>query len=89
MINMYSEAGSGIMNLSYVIKDKIETNKLIFFTIENNIIVLANFVNNYLETDEENLLEEIEKFESIYEQQKKTFASNEEFKSEETYYTQL
>ena len=87
MINMYSEDGYGILKMNYVINDKIETNKSIFFTIENNNIVLASFINIDLEADEKKVFEEIEKFESIYEQQKKIFASNEEFKSEETYYT--
>lgn len=87
MCNMYSEHGDGILKLNYVINDKIETNKSISFTIKENTVILVNFVNLNLNADENKVFEEIKKFESIYEQQKKKFASNEEFISEETYYT--
>lgn len=87
MCNMYSEDGSGILKMNYIINNKIETNKSIFFTIENNNVVLVSFINMDLNADKNKVYEEIEKFESMYEQQKKEFSSNEEFISEETYYT--
>ena len=42
--------------LSYLDKDVIDTNKSIFFTINNNVINIVSFINMDFETDDDELI---------------------------------
>ena len=46
MVNMFSvNDGNGMIKLNYQIKDIIDTNKSIIFTINNNVINKVSFIN--------------------------------------------
>lgn len=88
MVNMYDiNDGFGMIRFNYQIKDVIDTNKSILLTVNNNIINKISFINMDFETDEEKLIELVNEFKDNTIQEKKEFASNEEFLKDETTYT--
>lgn len=88
MVNMYSkDDNNGIIRLNYQIKDTIDTNKSIVFTINNNVINLVSFINMDFEVDEDELIKLINDFKNNTIQEKKEFASNEEFLKDEVTYS--
>lgn len=88
MVNMYSvDDGNGMIRLNYRIKDKIDTNKSILFTISNNVINKVTFINMDFDADEDKLVNLVNGFENNSIQEKKEFAENEEFFKEDVTYT--
>lgn len=88
MVNMYSvDDGNGMIRLNYRIKDKIDTNKSILFTISNNVINKVTFINMDFDADEDKLVNLVNGFENNSIQEKKEFAKNEEFFKEDVTYT--
>lgn len=87
MINMYAvDEGNGMIKLNYQIKDKIDTNKSILFTISNNVINKVTFINMDFDVDEDKLVNLVNEFENNSIQEKKEFAENEEFFKEDVTY---
>ena len=87
MINMYAvDEGNGMIKLNYQIKDKIDTNKSILFTISNNVINKVTFINMDFDADEDKLVNLVNEFENNSIQEKKEFAENEEFFKEDVTY---
>lgn len=88
IVNMFAvNDGNGIIKFNYQIKDEIDTNKSIVFTINNNVISLVSFINMDFEVDEEKLVELVNDFKKSVIQEKKEFASNEEFLKEDITYS--
>ena len=88
MVNMYSvDDGNGMIRLNYRIKDRIDTNKSILFTISNNVINKVTFINMDFDADEDKLVNLVNGFENNSIQEKKEFAENEEFFKEDVTYT--
>ena len=88
MVNMYSvDDGNGMIRLNYRIKDKIDANKSILFTISNNVINKVTFINMDFDADEDKLVNLVNGFENNSIQEKKEFAENEEFFKEDVTYT--
>ncbi len=88
MVNMYAvDDDSGIIKLNYQIKNMIDTNKSILFTINNNVINRVTFINMDFNVDEDKLVNLINEFENNSFQEKKEFAKNEEFFKEDVTYS--
>ncbi len=88
MVNMYSkEDKNGIIRLNYQIKDTIDTNKSIVFTINNNVINQVSFINMDFEVDEDELIKLVNDFKNNTIQEKKEFAPNEEFLKDDITYS--
>ncbi len=88
MINMYAvDDGNGMIKLNYQIKDIIDTNKSIIFTISNNVINKVTFINMDYDVDEDKLVNLVNEFKNSSIQEKKEFATNEEFLKEDVTYT--
>ena len=88
MINMYAvDDGNGMIKLNYQIKDIIDTNKSIIFTISNNVINKVTFINMDYDVDEDKLVNLVNEFKNSSIQEKKEFAANEEFLKEDVTYT--
>ena len=88
MVNMYAaDDGNGIIKLNYQIKNMIDTNKSILFTINNNVINRVTFINIDFNVDEDKLVNLINEFENNIFQEKKEFAKNEEFFKEDVTYS--
>ena len=88
MVNMFAvDDGNGIIKFNYQIKDIIDTNKSIVFTINNNIINKVSFINMDFETNEEELIKLVNNFKNKTIQEKKEFLENEEFLSEDITYS--
>lgn len=88
MVNMFAVGdGNGIIKFNYQIKDIVDTNKSIVFTINNNIINKVSFINMDFETNEEELIKLVNNFKNKTIQEKKEFLENEEFLSEDITYS--
>ena len=88
VVNMFAVSdGNGIIKLNYQIKDEIDTNKSIVFTINNNVISLVSFINMDFEVDEEKLLKFVTDFKNSTIQEKRVFKENEEFYKDEVTYS--
>ena len=88
MVNMYSiNDGNGIIRLNYQIKNIIDTNKSILFTINNNVINRVTFINMEFDTNEDELVRLVNDFKNNTIQEKKVFNENEEFLKEEVNYS--
>ena len=88
MVNMYAkDDGNGIIKLNYQIKNVIDTNKSIVFTISNNVINRVSFINMDFEVDEEELINLVNDFKENVIQEKKEFRENEEFLSDNVTYS--
>lgn len=88
IVNMFAvDDGNGIIKFNYQIKDIIDTNKSIVFTISNNVINRVSFINMDFEVDEEKLVELVNDFKNSFIQEKKEFAPNEEFLKDDVTYS--
>ena len=88
IVNMFAaNDGNGIIKFNYQIKDMIDTNKSILLTVSNNVINRISFINMNFETDEDRLIELVNSFKESTIQEKKEFASNEEFLKDEITYS--
>lgn len=88
IVNMYAkDDGNGLIKFNYQIKDIIDTNKSMVFTINKNVIELVLFINMDFNTNEEELIKLVNDFKNSTTQEKKEFAENEEFFKEDTTYT--
>ena len=87
IVNMYAkDEGNGLIKFNYQIKDIIDTNKSIVFTINNNVINRVSFINMDFEVDEEKLVKLVNDFKNSTIQEKKEFAPNEEFLKDDVTY---
>ena len=88
IVNMFAvNDGNGIIKFNYQIKDIIDTNKSIVLTISNNVINRVSFINMDFEVDEEKLVKLVNDFKNSTIQEKKEFASNEEFLKDDITYS--
>ena len=88
IVNMFAiNDGNGMIKLNYQIKDIIDTNKSIIFTISNNVINKVSFINMDFEVNEDELVKLVNEFKNSTIQEKKKFAENEEFLSEDVIYS--
>ena len=88
IVNMFASSdGNGMIKFNYQIKDIIDTNKSIVFTINNNVINRVSFINMDFEVDEEKLIKLVNDFKNSTIQEKKEFAPNEEFLKDDVTYS--
>ena len=88
IVNMFAvNDGNGMIKLNYQIKDIIDTNKSIVFTINNNVINKVSFINMDFEVNEEELVKLVNEFRNSTIQEKKELRENEEFLSEDVIYS--
>ena len=88
IVNMFTvNDGNGIIKFNYQIKDIIDTNKSIVFTIKNNVINNVSFINMDFETNEEELVKLVNDFKNSTIQEKKEYTEKEEFLKEDITYS--